>query len=179
MIVLCFTGPSGAGKSTLAREVARRHDAPRIVEHGVYHALARAAGCTRGRHWVRAVGVPAALTAVGTETIRQITALGAPPLVVLDGVYDRTFLAGLQRSFPHARVLVAAAVSPFATRCDRVACRTGLTPADAQTETVFLDGLKEAAGMNNLIARASVTIENDGTIAEAYERVRIVLESAV
>lgn len=170
MRALAFTGMPGSGKSE-AVAVARAHGVPVVRMGDLVFEETRRQGLdlgragevaheARGRHgadvWAR-------------RTVERLSSppFSEAPLVVVDGVRSLPELSFFREALGRSFVLVAV-TAPDAVRHGRLEARGR---SDAAEPAVARDERERGWGIEKAIARADVTIANDGPVDELRERI--------
>lgn len=176
MTIFLFTGPSGVGKSTVARYLGESFKIPVIGEREILHRLAESHGFRRGREWLAAVGMEPILDEVLGETIHLIQETNAGG-VILDGSYDRRLPGALGQRVEGSRVVIVSVLADEAKREQRMSNRFGGDIEEAKREMAWIDFWKKRAGMEEIIMRADVVVENNRLLDETVRELRPHLES--
>lgn len=165
MSVLFFTGPSGTGKSTLAASLCERHDGTHVSERVLCHELATQHGFARTRHWIEKVGAQQVGVELRDRTVEMVRNTYTGGLVAVDGAYRPDLLERIDACLPGVLQGVVVVEAPVDVRVRRVAQRlaaAGLREVsldEARAEMTFLDGVKEAFGMESLVSQADLLLD--------------------
>ena len=85
---------------------------------------------------------------------------------MIDGIYTIAFVELLRNSFPGADINMIYVKASASRRLRLLMGRTGYDAADAHTQLVELDAIKEKVGLKEMLRHANTTIENAGSAEE-------------
>src|SRR3989344_2510759 len=153
MILFIFTGFSGAGKSTITKAISQALKLSVIEERKITAELTKQAGYQRTRDWMETIGTSGVRDRAAQRTVELIQEQVAQPGFVI-----------------HIHTTEA-------NRRQRVTDREGTPAEQATKEMEFIDGLKLAAGMMELITKAHFHIENNGPLDHTIALLTRKLES--
>lgn len=167
--ILLFAGLSASGKSTIASCIS--HDGPfeLISERRILHTLALRRGFNRTREWLAREGIAAVLEAARTETVQLIKSIKEEGGVVIDGSYDYKLPGSIKQAFPSTRLTLISITLDQDLREERMRLRLGKTFEEAQRELALIDGFKLAAGIEEIIKQADISVDNSTTLEQSVK----------
>lgn len=173
--ILLFTGLSTSGKSTLANQINQAGYFEIISERGILHNLAVEHGFKRTRDWLANAGVTALLEAARTATVQLIEAIQREGIII-DGSYDRELPGYLRGAFPQAQLTIILVALDPRIREDRMKARLGRSLQEAREELSLINGFKLAAGIEEVIRQADISVDNSGMLEESVQVLKEALE---
>jgi len=181
MTVIGTVGLPGSGKGEFAT-VAREAGVPVVTMGDVIREACRDRGLDPATHHgevakdLRAEGGPGAVADRSLPLVED--ALEESAVVLVDGLRSPAEVDRFEAAFGEEFVLVSVE-APFELRRERVESRGRDADADAGGETLReRDERERGFGVDEVMARADVTVENTETLAAYRRRVREILRDA-
>lgn len=160
MNILLFAGYSASGKSTLAEGINKILGYKLLDERAIIHDLAVKKGYSRSRHWLESEGLNCLVEAARSETIQNIRESQDCKGVIIDGAYDREIPEVINSVFPEARLTIINIIAERDVRKNRMELRLGSLADQALFELEGIDCFKREAGVEEIMSRADITIDN-------------------
>lgn len=178
MKILLITGESGAGKTPISLALCRRLEGMCLRSRDIARFLAHQQGYRRARDWIEAVTPEEAIRKIDEQILMAIDNSKPDATVVIDGAYAIGLLEELDKRFDKNEYHVIEISAPHDVRVSRSSrSMPGDTDAINQKMT-YHDKLKTQAGMNAVINKAELTIENSVDIASAVDEICAFVDAA-
>lgn len=172
MEILLFTGYSASGKSTIAKELNKTFGFYNLGEREILHSLAVVAGFQRTREWLRHEGSEALIEAARVETVNRIKKMGPKWGVMIDGSYDQALPDTLKNFFPSYRQLIIHIDLDDEERKERMIKRQEGSVDESKKEMGLIDNFKRMAGVEKIMERADVVVDNTSPIEVSLRSLR-------
>ena len=182
MLIIAVTGLRGAGKS-LVKEVGEEFGIPSLeMSDAVLDAMERIGvkrdgemGSVDIRDFAKMMRERFGPDVFARKTIEKLLEQGYQTVIVsgVRGMYE------IETFRKHGRVVIIAVVADKQLRFKRTVARNRQHDPKTYEEFILADEKDKGFGVDEVIENADYVIENNGTIAEAKEKVRSVLRTIV
>lgn len=161
MKIAIFTGLSASGKSTISKVVSDRLGLPRIDIHSIISEEAHRGGYSRARDWILKTGVKESLDRSREILLDQIKHNRNRSGIVIDEVLDPTTLHKIKERFPGDQIEIVYIKTNRHDRKKFMSKRLGTqNESEAQKERRFIDMMKHAVGIKEIVSQATIRAEN-------------------
>ena len=158
--ILLITGKSGTGKSVISQKISKKIRASYLQSRAIARTLAHKDGFTRGRDWVRALGVKDATKRIQDEILHSIDQARPNSTIVIDGVYSSDLVAEIEKRVNKDKLRIIEITAPLPERIARSVHESGESEAEVKETMEFLDTIKNEAGIHAVENRANLVVEN-------------------